>query len=366
MIGIYLAGTAPNHNDNVVKYFVRHVPEFLGRDCVYLDKYAIHKVERHCGCDVIKFDGHKFVNATKSWRELSEYTKDFLKTFDIDTLVFFKIFYLASLCNEKDGLARHFFKGGDDQYAMKYVTAMTSCESLSFIQAASEVCDNVYQYLIDPNEIDVSNYLQFRNFDLLYYLRGKRYSFAPYWCYGLLNDENVFVEDKVKDFSFRCSAFGESRQWLVDVKPEVQKRCSLDVNIISTKEERHRSFISQEAYFAELRGTRFTTVVKPYNYDTFSWMRFMEAIYCGCLPLVFSDCCLDEIDELFHDISDIIKSELLVKDFFDAERVVKSMSEKKRRMLVRDIVNCESLEQVTDLDMIRSEWQSFRGLGESR
>ena len=110
-----------------------------------------------------------------------------------------------------------------------------------------------------------------------------------------------------------------------------------------------------------LSTARFTTVIPSYCESTFSWMRFMEAIYSGCLPLVLKSCNLTEVRNTFPDVCDIIESSLLVEDFYECEDKVKTMLESDRQMIVADICSCLSLEKVTDLSEIQKLWKKIGG-----
>lgn len=369
MLGIYIGGTMASSNSNVISYFLRHVPSFLDDEVVFIDKFKINKAERHCSCEVVKYDGKQFLDTTQDWKSYDEHAKKFLTDNGINKLIMLKIPYSNGFMNDDDRTLRSFISSDNGKIGMSFVSIRNQLEAFAFARAAAEVCDYVYQYVIDPNEVTLGDYFKFKNFEKLYYLDRSGCKFAPYWCYGLVNDDGVVSSEKTDDFMFYCTAEGDNRKWLRDIADDVENNCSLDINIIrkgSRKKVTRRKVVGQELYFFLLGSARFTAVVPSYCPTTFSWMRFMEAVYCGCLPLVFESCDLTEVRSTFPDVCGIIESSLLVKDFYDCERIVKQMSESERESIICDIAACDSLEVVTDIENIRKQWAKIGGFDEDR
>lgn len=365
MVGIYIGGSMAQSNLNVISYFLQHVPDFVSDDVVFIDKFSINKAERHCSCDVIKYDGKKFLESVQDWERYDEYATQFLNCNKIDKLLVVKLPYSKGFMDGDDKTLRTFLSTTNKQAGMGFVSVRNQLESFAFIRAASKICDYVYQYVIDPNEVVLSNYFSFDHFEMLYYLDRSGCKFAPYWCYGLLNDDGVSNQKKIDDFMFYCTAEGDNRAWLREIADDVERNCSLDVNIIrkgSRKNATKKKPISQELYFFLLGSTRYTAVIPSYCLSTFSWMRFMEAVYCGCLPFVFDNCDLTEVRDTFPDVCDIIESSLLVSDFYDIEDRIGLTTERERIKLVSEIANCKSLERAMDLDEIKKQWQKVEGL----
>lgn len=353
-------------NLNVVAYFLQHVSKFLDEEVVFIDKFKVRKAERFCSCDVIKYDGKEFVDAVQNWDEYLEHAKEFLIDNDIDKVIFLKLPYSKGFMKNDDGTLRSFVKSDDPKKSMSFISIRNQFEAFKFIEAASFVCDYVYQYVIDPEEVTLSDYFEFKNFQKLFFLDDDCYEFAPYWSYGLMNDNCVKNDVKERDFMFYCTAEGNNRKWLRDIAEELERNCSLDINIIckgSRKNATKKKVISQELYFEILSSSKFTVVVPSYSDTTFSWMRFAEALMCGCLPLVFSSCNLNEVRMTFPDICDIIESDLLVSDFYECEDIVNGMRECKREQLINDLFFCNSFQNVLDIEWLRSRWQSIGGLG---
>lgn len=366
MLGIYLGGSMAQSNSNVVSYFLRHVPTFIDDDVVFIDKFMTTKAERHCSCDIVKYDGKTFIDSVRDWGEYLEHAKQFLESNGIDKLIVLKLPYSIGFMDGNDRTLRSFLSNDDAHASMSFISVRTQLESFKFIEAASTVCEYVYQYVIDPNEVTLSDYFEFKHFEKLYYLDRAGCKFAPYWCYGLLLDDGVRNDTKTEDYMFRCTAEGENRKWLRDIADDIVKNCSLDINIIRKGSRKNATAvkpISQELYFFMLSTTRFTTVIPSYCESTFSWMRFMEAAYSGCLPLVLKSCDLTEVRDTFPDVCDIIESSLLVEDFYECEDKVKTMPEPDRQKIVADICSCSSLEMATDLSEIRKLWKKIGGLG---
>ena len=366
MVGIYIGGSMASSNSNVVSYFLQHVPSFLNEDVVFVDKFMTTKAERYCSCDIIKYDGKKFLDSVQNWDVYLEHARRFLKDNGIDKLIVLKLPYSKGFMDGDDKTLRNFVVTKNAQASMGFISIRNQFETFKFVEAASQVCSHVYQYVIDPKEVTLSDYYEFENFEKLFFMNRHNCKFAPYWCYGLLMDDGVRNDVKTDDFMFRCTAEGDNRKWLRDIADELSDNCSLDINIIrkgSRKNATSVKPISQELYFFMLSTTRYTAVIPPYDKTSFSWMRFAESIYSGCLPLVFETCDLTEVRDTFPDVCDIIESSLLVKDFYDCEVKVKTMPESSRLQLVTDICSCWSLEKVTDISEIRKQWAKVGGLG---
>ena len=364
MVGIYIGGSMAQSNSNVIGYFLQHVPTFLNEEVVFIDKFRVRKAERFSSCDVIKYDGREFIDAVQDWGLYLRHAKEFLVENGIDKLIVVKLPYSNGFKRNDDNVVKNFLKSDDPRKSMSFISVRSQFETFKFIEAASSVCDFVYQYVIDPEEVTLSDYFGFKSFDKLYYLDNDCYEFAPYWSYGLMNDAGVKNEDKERDFMFYCTAEGDNRKWLRDIADDVEKKCCLDINIIrkgSKKNATKKKVISQDLYFQLLSTSKYTAVIPSYSDTTFSWMRFIEAVMCGCLPLVFKSCNLDEMRKTFPDICDIIESSLLVSDFFECEDVVNGMSENGRERIVNDIFYCDSLQNVLDIEWIRKRWQSIGG-----
>ena len=334
-VGLWLNGAYQRHIELLISYFFRTAYDVID-DVVVFDKFS-HSIFRNAlGVPVEHVD----ISFKGSWSDKLDDAIATLEYNDIGTLIVFKTDLRDNFRYEYETSGRTVIKGSRkcDTYASTFASTVAQLENLKFVEAASLVCDNVYQYALDPDEARLNVLFGFKNFGRLYFneCKGQNSVFIPYHEYSMVKEyKPVDTDDKLM-FCFHATANNDRRKWLADLKPVLEDIPGYDVHI---KVRNSRGTSKQRDYMRTLQHSRYTLVIDSYDPDAFSWPRLFEAAACGCLPLVMSDCNLQDIEGIYPDICDIINTELLVDSFDDAQHIMRNMSESKRRRIVSDIMN---------------------------
>ena len=359
-VGVWLNGTFNKQQELFNSYFFNMIPEFVSEDVVLIDKFDTNRLQGMLQHDAVKFRPEY----AGSWRDVVGNAADFITKHDIDTMIVFKTDMRNNFRYglESSGVSLIERVEDDDQYGVGYATTRAQISNLMFVKAAADVCDNVYQYAIDPDEPRLDALFEFSAFRRLFFNACRRQNAVcmPYYEYALLQDYRNAVHVNDIDFCFHASAVNESRAWLAELKDELEaaEGADIKINIAGEKKPSHQS-----DYFSRLLSSRFTAVIAAYDPESFSWPRFIEAAVCGCLPLVTADCNLQDIRGIFPDVTELIESELMCDTLEHAIALSREFSESKRLALLGDIMNSDSLKRVTNLDWLSNRWSSLKGLG---
>lgn len=358
---ILKAGPVARNNDLFIGFFSTYLRDFINIDYYLYNQFKNTLLTRVCDCKTI--DGHLVSMAYDlGWVKFRKKIQSMLIENDIDTLIVFSSQMGGGINFKNQSVIKTCLKGcsRDDAYGAKFSIAMQQYVYIQFILAASDVCENVYQYIIDPTEPDYSRAIEFDNFKTLYYAACKRRNavIMPFYEYGLKRYCDYTV-DKTIEFTFGATALTEARQYMIDSKEYLENHDGWDCNIITKANVGVRP---QSEYFYGLAQSKFSLVIPSYDVETFSIERFFECVFCDCVPLVFSSCCLGDIS-CYPDIVDIINSYLLVDSFDDIDSKIATFSDSMRKQVIYDIMKSESVRMITDLDWLKNRWSQLKGLG---
>ena len=197
---------------------------------------------------------------------------------------------------------------------------------LLFVKAASKsfANKNVYQFTINPNEVDYRNIWNFRHYIRIGPYEWKGTQLGPTYEYAL---SNMYIQDidKVQDFCWYASSHN---------KPAVEEFgiiCGMFVNrrlwsqwwknpitgIYGVFDKTHtkRDSIDQPEYYYNLMLSKYTAIPETDD-GSFPIVRFMESIILGCVPLIHYRVDWEKIKLTDNRFYDIIKSKnLLLKEF---------------------------------------------------
>lgn len=358
-VGLWLNGAFQRHIELLISYFFMTANDVID-DVVIFDKFSHATFRNAIGVPVTRVD----TSFQGSWQNKLDDAVSVLEYNDIDTLIIFKTDLRDNFRYKKETGGRTLIKGShkDDMYSSTFLSSKAQLENLKFVEAASIVCDNVYQYALDPDEARLDVLFNFKNFARLYFNECKRQNsvFIPYHEYSMVREYGLIDTDDKSLFCFHATANNDRRKWLADMKEELESEPTYNCKI---KVRNSRGTSYQREYMQILQHSLYTLVIDSYDPDAFSWPRLFEAVACGCLPLVMSDCNLQDIENIYPDLYDIITSELLVDSFDDVKIRIKKMPEKKRQQLVSDIMTSDSVRKITDLDWLNDRWNTLEGLG---
>ena len=102
----------------------------------------------------------------------------------------------------------------------------------------------------------------------------------------------------------------------------------------------------------------------PYDHQAFGWTRFCECLYNNCLPLVWSECSMQDIENAFPETTTVIRSNLLVYSVEDLVRKVDYFcdNEAKRENLIEMLKESIYKKHVLDIKWLRKRWQRLPGI----
>lgn len=369
-IGLFMPGVMQKNQDVLTSALFNSVCEFAGREVKIIDFYKINKLEKliRNDSDILKLDLNGISDASQDWCLVYEACKSFLKDNDIDTVICYKT------------LLRGGFRFGDEESSKKILDKLFKIPSYCFnfastkkqfmfevfIKACSDVCDNFYQYVSDPQEIILGKVFDFKNFKDLYYNSCRRRGsiVMPFYEYQLDNDSRSKLGDQEVPFTFYCSAVTDDRAYIVDMQTELESIEDWDVNI-GTRDREHKSMMcSQDQYMFMLSQSKCSLVIKPYDHLAFSWTRFVECLYNNCLPLVWNDCNLQDISTIFPKTTEVIREFLLVDSVKSLTSKVDAFceDEEARSSVINLLRSSIASKHVLDIQWLKNRWRKLEGL----
>lgn len=225
----------------------------------------------------------------------------------------------------------------DDKWNMQYDMMKRLIERLLFVRACQN--KNVYHFMIDPDEVDFSKVWNFKKYKRFAACKWRNEKYGPFYEFVLAN---TFIQPlpKAQDLYFIASAYNDKREKsikeLVDTVNEKfgrrrigfarlnPKKGRVDYFNVQTRDKR----VDQSKYLYNLMLSRYTIINNSYSEDCFNMVRFMEAVICGCVPLIIKGNNIDDLRLTFPDIYDIIiKRKLVVKPNEVSVRLTKYMED---------------------------------------
>lgn len=211
----------------------------------------------------------------------------------------------------------------DDTWNMQYDFMKRLIERVIFVKACRK--KNVFQFMIDPDEVDFSKLWNFKRYERYAACNWGDVNYGPLYEWALFN---TYIQPipKAQDLYYIASAYTEDREkYLKEVVDVIgskfgRRRVGFvrnnptkgKINYFNATDRDTR--VTQSTYLYNLMLSRYTLVNESYNKNHFNMVRFMEAVVCNCVPLLLHGMSLKELKLTFPDIYDIIiERELLVK-----------------------------------------------------
>lgn len=364
-VGLFICGNVEPGQYQVVSGILETIISIVDEHVVFFDLYKTDRVAKIVSnlaeCDVVKLD----ISHCKDWKEVLGYYGDVLKDNNIDTLFFTKCVIFGGFNKYNGGVVKNLkkaFKAGNFRHSWTFQSTKTILSKFLFVLKASNVCQNVYHYVVDPQEFVFQDFVKFKNFERIYYLDR---SFEG--CkLGFLHEHKLIseatVRDKTADFVFYATAVSKRRQFIADAKEELESTPNWDCMIIVAKSlgaKERTAAISQDEYFDKLSVAKYTLVIKSYDETTFSSWRFIEAAARGCLPFVHKDVCLIDCESTYPTIAKIIRKYLIVDDFAHVADNIESWPEKKRLKLLEMILQSDDWAKISTKAQIAAQWREL-------
>jgi hypothetical protein len=364
-VGLFICGNVEPGQNQVVSGILETLINMIDDRIVFFDLYKTDRVAKIVSnldrCEVVKLD----IKPYEDWKQVMDYYKEVITASGIDTLIFTKCVIFGGFTKYDGGVVRNLrkaFKAGNFKHSWTFESTKTILSKFLFVLSSSKICNNVYHYVVDPQEFVFQDFVRFKNFERIYYL-DRGYEGCKL---GFLHEhkliEGAETKEKTTDFVFYATAVSKRRQFIADAKEELETTPNWDCRIIVTKalgaKERIHA-ISQNEYFDKLSMARYTLVIKSYDETTFSSWRFIEAAARGCLPFVYSDVCLTDMERTFPQITKIIRKHLLVEDFAHVARNIQEWPEEKRLKAIKAIQSTDDWKRISDVGMIVKQWDDL-------
>lgn len=293
------------------------------------------------------------------WREIEENNRKFFKENKVKNLMVIGFNMLSSIKYGENKSFEDFLQYyvNEPQYKMKFMMTLKMYAMLVFIKNAIDCGCMVYHFVIDPQEIDFGEVLKTDKVVRLYKLKREGCLFAPSYEMKLMKIRYLSTYSRKYDFLFYCGAQTEDRDYIVEKKSELESIPNSDVKVITKANNKEK--VSQREYYNLLKQARFTLVIPSYDKTTFSIVRFLEAVANGCLPLVWKDCCLEEVKNTYKTLYDIIQRFLLVDDLGDIKGKMEMLGEEGRRKAIMLILKSKELNAVMNEEVMRKRYDKL-------
>ena len=201
-------------------------------------------------------------------------------------------------------------------------------------------------YCVDPLEIDISKSRHFQNKPI------KKFCFYEYpdsdgkdkFHYSdLYIDTSKRHIKKRNKYKFYFSANLVQRLSLVkelseksDFFSNIVDRDKYIVNVYTTSTEKKNKRHSYEDYINYLENSKYTLVIPSNAINHFSYLRFIEAVLRGCIPLVYYKCNIDIIKKSHKKLYDFILKEGLIIE--NGDDLYNKVEKYKHSKLIEDIL----------------------------
>lgn len=378
MIAAYIADSITAGRMRVLESFLSALHEFVGKDVVVINSSSRGLIDSVIpeGMKQIDFKTNDVVKQTGNWPDYIDACKKFLVDNDITTM-----FVIGSTMvqNKKFGDEHLIAKDIDRMQhevnlRMNFASMRIFYTRVQFINACSQVCNNVYHQVVDPQEPDYSRVFDFNEYvefvDLQFASR-KRVLMPYYEWYSFKDDQNsIEFSSRHIAFTFGASAVTADRHFLIALVDEIEESLSkenLAYDILLRKKvevgKSRTMFVDQRQYVYDLQYAVATIVVPAYDAEAFSWFRFVESASRGCVPLVYKECCTDSIKKCYPETYEIIQDELIVSDAADVvNKVKKFVNDSERIKICKKIQDSIASRHVFDIQWLHDRWHKLQGV----
>lgn len=348
-IAIALLSNVEASQNEIISAIYSQIIEFV-EDVVVIDFYMNGKIYKVLNGEPETLRLKQYEH--NKWSEMQKQIERDMEEFDKVILFKTPISCTRKVISEMEQGIKH-----DDSYNMGYDKMRRIYERVTFVKAIRD--KEVYQLVIDPREIDFSTVIDFdfKSYKRICTWKSETDKYGPIYEYAM---SNTFVQDipKAQDLYFIGSVYEESKEYLYDIKKEFDKRLGkrhkggmynnpftgkFELFTMDDREKR----VGQGTYLYNLMLSRYTIIVDDYS-GQFNMMRFMEAVICGCVPLLLDGYNnLENLILTFPDIYDIIEKRQLVEKL---ERVYFRIHdwEEKDQYIISEIKATKSFKKITD------------------
>lgn len=354
-VAIALLSNIEVSQNEIISAIYSQIIEFV-EDVVVIDFYANGKIYKVLNgeTEILRLKQYEYNN----WISMEKYIKKEME--DFDKVIIFKapVSCTYDVIEDMENGIKY-----NNSYKMSFDKMRRMYERITFIKAIRN--KDIYHLVIDPREVDFSKVFEFKNYKRICIWKSKIDKYGPMYEYALTN---TFIQEipKAQDFYFIGSVYDDSKKYLYDIKEEFDRRLgkrhkggkynnkfgTIRNNPFTGKFElftfdNRDKRVSQSTYLYNLMLSRYTIIVNDYS-GQFNMMRFMEAIICGCVPLLLSGYNnLKNLFLTFPDIYDIIDKRKLVVILSDVYFRIHDWEEKDQ-YIISEIKETKSFKKITD------------------
>jgi hypothetical protein len=352
MIAIAMIGNIDKGQNKIIEYILNQLNDFIDEK-VFLDFYKGNKLQKlfHNKANFRKMDFDKFDN----WDDIEKYVKRQLS--DVDKLIFFRTPMMSGIKIDDVTLVQKFATTikTDNKFSIKFFMIRKILEKCMLIKVAADLMSiDVIQFVIDPQEIDFRHVFYFTNYRRYFILKRDYDKYAPMYEYEM--SKEICSNKKEVDLFFIGSILTEDRYFLYDLNDQFEGIDSIEFKVFD-KDKFKNNRISQNEYYHLLSKSKYTLICKPYENDSFSIIRFFEAVCNNCIPLILDDVNLSEILCTFEDIYDIIKRNKLVVKASNIQKRIKRYEEDKN--VIEEIMKSKSFEKITNCQKVKKFYEKL-------
>ena len=249
-----------------------------------------------------------------------------------------------------------------------------------FLECLRDADVNVFHYLVDPREPDFSPIIGKDRYKRIGALKSNVGPLKPipFFEWGIAN---IYIQelDKHNDFFYLGSMITKPRFYLRDVvkkfnaslgrrKPnkdgyrnELKGYAGVIYDNKNCKDKDNNT-LPQSEYYYRIMTSRYTYISVPFKDDEFNYVRFIEAVILGCIPLIDSKMNLDDLQLTYHEFYDIIiKRNLLIdteassyKDIVDRMR---HYDENGDNEIINEFKSTKAYQALMDEEKIKECWR---------
>ena len=357
MVGIIYFGNMCKGQNKSIEYFTNQLNDFID-DKIFIDLYKGNKLSNLFYKDVSieKLLLDKFDN----WNDIENYITDFLKKFDV--IIIHHSCMMSGFKNGDNKLINTFLTKYkiNNKYSMNFSCIRKFLEKVMIMKVAADTGKKVIHIASDPQEPIFNDSLDFDSYKRYFILKRPNEKYIPCYEYEMFKDGRKIIEKNI-DLFFIGSIMTKDRYFLYDVYDEMKNIKGMRFEICD-RDVYKANRIKQNEYYDFLSKARYTIIIKPYEHDSFSIIRFFEAISNNCIPLILNDVCLNEVKNTFPDIYDIIiKYDIFVD--INAKAIQKRMQNYDNdKSIIKEIKESKSFKKITNYDKVKNFYDKMLGV----
>ncbi len=251
-----------------------------------------------------------------SWEEIyKNMNVDFLKKYS-DLYLFGGIFSPTS--NLARGLKRNGIFPKDSGQITFQSVAVPTIHILALLKANREFGINLHEVIWDPLEMSLDlfheEYKPHKNYHLYFAydspsLNIKRLDSLQFYLQEAEANKSSLFDFSVEkdiDITFGLTVVEKKRQKYWDDAKQILSNFNTPQFYGRNKFTDEDNFLDRDSYLGQIKRSKYTLIVPSYYEPSFSILRFIESLHNDCLPLIHSDCVIDDVSTSYGvDLSEL-------------------------------------------------------------